>query len=40
MLRIWNNDILANTEGVVAIILRTLKPAAPAKSPNPSPSQP
>ncbi|MCC7015994.1 MAG: endonuclease domain-containing protein [Rhodospirillales bacterium] len=40
VLRIWNNDILANTEGVVRIILRTLESAEPAKTPKPSPSRP
>ena len=40
VLRIWNNDILANTEGVVGIILRTLKAVRPAKPPKPSPSRP
>jgi len=25
VLRFWNNDVLANTEGVIAVILRVLK---------------
>ncbi|MCC7017643.1 MAG: endonuclease domain-containing protein [Rhodospirillales bacterium] len=39
VLRLWNNDILANTEGVVGIILRTLEAAASEKPSKPSPSR-
>jgi primosomal protein N' (replication factor Y) len=40
VLRFWNNDILATTEGIVGIILRTLEAVRLAKTPKPSPSQP
>ena len=43
IIRFWNNDILANTEGVVLTILAALREqprvfAAPAPSPRPSPA--
>ncbi len=41
LLRFWNNDILANTEGVVGVMLRSLEaPGAGPKDSKPSPSRP
>lgn len=40
VLRLWNNDILANTDGVVGIILRTLESTETPRTPKPSPSRP
>jgi primosomal protein N' (replication factor Y) len=40
VLRLWNNDILANTDGVVGIILRTLESTKTPRIPKPSPSRP
>jgi len=36
VLRFWNNDVLANTEGVLEVILDTLVKPAPHPSPLPA----
>jgi very-short-patch-repair endonuclease len=36
VLRFWNNDVLENFEGVMAIIMNTLEPSAPPSQPSPA----